>query len=270
MHRFIICFLITLVVSGPIYGTHVLGVGADKERSIISGYLKDKNGNPLDYLMLIGTGEHFDKNKWEILNFLNHLDSKKKRFDSDKKFLEYVFYKVHRKYLRSFEPLTNFSEILEQGKYNCLTATAYYAIILEYFDFHYELIELTHHIYLKVNLDQQTILLESTDPVNGFIGNSSDVEAQLMAYNLSTNESLSDDHFEAEPVDLYQLIGLHYYNLAIKSFKVDDLRKSYVAINKALIFHKSPKLFTFLNFLLEETNFTPIEKALVLQSINLS
>ena len=43
MHRFIIFFLITLVVSGPIYGTHVLvGVGADKERSIISGYLKDK------------------------------------------------------------------------------------------------------------------------------------------------------------------------------------------------------------------------------------
>ena len=58
MHRFIICFLIMLVVSGPIYGTHILGVGADKERGIISGYLKDKNGNPLDYLMLIGTGEH--------------------------------------------------------------------------------------------------------------------------------------------------------------------------------------------------------------------
>ena len=38
MHRFIIFFLITLVVSGPIYGTHVLGVGADKERGIISGY----------------------------------------------------------------------------------------------------------------------------------------------------------------------------------------------------------------------------------------
>ena len=50
----------------------------------------------------------------------------------------------------------------------------------------------------------------------GLLGNSSDVEAQLMAYNLSTNESLSDDHFEAEPVDLYQLIGLHYYNLGHK------------------------------------------------------
>jgi hypothetical protein len=81
---------------------------------------------------------------------------------------------------------------------------------------------------------------------------------------------LGDDNFDAEPIDLYQLIGLHYYNLAIKSFKVDDFRKSYVAINKALIFHKSPKLFTFLNFLLEETNLTLIEKALVLQSINLS
>ncbi len=270
MPRFIIYFLITLVVSGTIYGRHISGDVADKERGIISDYLKEKNSNPLDYLVLIGSGEHFDKNKGEILNFLNHLDSKKKRFDSNKKFLEYVFYKVHSKYLRSFEPLTDFSEILEQGKYNCLTATAYYAIILEHFDFHYELIELTHHIYLKVNLDQETVLLESTDPVNGFIDSSSAVDAQLMAYNSSMNEALSDDHFEAELIDLYQLIGLHYYNLAIKSFKVDDFKKSYVAINKALIFHKSAKLFTFLNFILEETNLTTAEKALVLQSINLS
>ena len=270
MQRFVIYFIITLFVSGTTYGRHTSGAVADIERGIISNYLKDKNGNPLDYLILIGTAEHFDKNKEEILNFLNHLDSKKKRFDSDKKFLEYVFYKVHSKYLRNFEPLTDFSEILEQGKYNCLTATAYYAIILEYFGFHYELRELTHHIYLKVNLGQETILFESTDPVNGFIENSSAVDAQLMAYSSSMNASLSDDNFDAELIDLYQLIGLNYYNLAIKSFKIDDFKKSYVAINKALIFHKSPKLFTFLNFLLEETNLSPLEKALVIQSINLS
>jgi len=56
--------------------------------------------------MLIGTDEYFEKNKRD-LNFLNNLDSKKKRFDSDKKFLEYVFYKVYSKYLRTFGPLTN-------------------------------------------------------------------------------------------------------------------------------------------------------------------
>ena len=56
--------------------------------------------------MLIGTDEYFEKNKRD-LNFLNDLDSKKKRFDSDKKILEYVFYKVYSKYLRTFGPLTN-------------------------------------------------------------------------------------------------------------------------------------------------------------------
>jgi len=56
--------------------------------------------------MLIGTDKYFEKNKRD-LNFLNDLDSKKKRFDSDKKFLEYVFYKVQSKYLRTFGPLTN-------------------------------------------------------------------------------------------------------------------------------------------------------------------
>ena len=56
--------------------------------------------------MLIGTDEYFEKNKRD-LNLLNDLDSKKKRFDSDKKFLEYVLYKVHSKYLRTSGPLTN-------------------------------------------------------------------------------------------------------------------------------------------------------------------
>ncbi|MDB9929911.1 hypothetical protein OAC98_00715 [Cyclobacteriaceae bacterium] len=66
-----------IVVSATIYGSHVSGADTDKERGIISGYSKDKNGNPLDYLIWIGTGEHFEKNKRETLDFLNHLESKK-------------------------------------------------------------------------------------------------------------------------------------------------------------------------------------------------
>ena len=61
--------------------------------------------------------------------------------------------------------------------------------------------------------------------MNGFIENSSAVDAQLMAYSSSMNASLSDDNFDAELIDLYQLIGLNYYNLAIKSFKIDDFKK---------------------------------------------
>ena len=39
--QWLICFLIILVASGTIYGSHVSGADADKKRGIISGYLKD-------------------------------------------------------------------------------------------------------------------------------------------------------------------------------------------------------------------------------------
>ena len=39
--QWLTCFLIILVASGTIYGSHVSGADADKEHGIISSYLKD-------------------------------------------------------------------------------------------------------------------------------------------------------------------------------------------------------------------------------------
>ena len=113
------------MLKGTLSESHLFSADVGKERILITSYSKDKQGTPLDYIMLISTGERIDPNKREVFNFLDHLYSKKKRLDSDKKFLEYIFYKVHSKYLRIFESLTDFYQILEQGNYNCLTATAF-------------------------------------------------------------------------------------------------------------------------------------------------
>lgn len=47
-----------------------------------------------------------------------------------------------------------------------------------------------------MNLDQQPVLLESTDPINEFIASPDDIKTQLMAYNISMNESLIDEKYD--------------------------------------------------------------------------
>ena len=119
-------------------------------------------------------------------------------------------------------------------------------------------------------MDQQSILIESTDPLGGFITDSNEIKAQITSYDKSIKESITIKISLLEPINFYQLIGLHYFNLAIKSFRVHNFKKSYIAINKALHFNKSPKLSSFLNFLLENSKFTPLEKALLMKNYQLS
>ena len=268
--RLVICILNTIIISSTLNANQLLRSNGGEKPTIVPIKSNDKKNNPLNHLLLIGTKKNFDSNKVEIFNFLDKLKSKKKRLNSDEKFLEYVFFEVHRRYLKVFGPLTDFSQIFQEGKYNCLTATTFYAIILDYFNFQYDLIELPNHIFLKVALDQQSVLIESTDPLSGFIKGSNEIKTRLTSYNSSTKESLAIKVSLVEPIDFHQLIGLHYFNLAIKSLRFNNFKKSYIAINKALCFNKSPKLFSFLNLLLENTKFTPFEKALLMKNNQLS
>ena len=91
--------------------------------------------------------------------------------------------------------------------------------------FNYDLIELPNHIFLKVVLDQQSVLIESTDPFNGFIKDSNEIKTRLTAYDTSTKESLTTKVSLLEPINFHQLIGLHYFNLAIKSLRFNNFKK---------------------------------------------
>ena len=270
MSRLVICFLIKIIISSTLNANQLSIANGGKNPTINPIESRDNENHLLDHLLLINNRNNFNSNKGEIFNFLDQLKSKKNKLKSDEKFLEYVFFEVQGKYLKVFEPLTDFSQIFQEGKYNCLTATTFYAIILGHFNFQYDMIELPNHIFLKVALDQQFILIESTDPLGGFIKDSNEIKAHMTAYKTAIKEPITIKISLVEPIDFYQLIGLHYFNLAIKSFRFDNFKKSYIAINKALHFNKSPKLSSFLNFLLENTKFTPLEKALLMEKYELS
>ena len=117
-----------------------------------------------------------------------------------------------------------FIEIFETGRYNCVSATAIYALMLEKLEIDYSITQEPEHVYLSANFEGSTILMEGTDPQQGYFTITDKfVESQinsLLARKLITEEELKspeagdilDELFPSEDINLQELLGIQYHN----------------------------------------------------------
>lgn len=175
---------------------------------------------------------------------------KKKEFKSDYAFLETVFAKTQRKFLRRYTQYTELDKVFSSGKYDCLTATSLFSVVLSDLNFKYRIIETNYHIFLLVQTSHGDILLETTDAYNGFVSDPKEIEKRLGSYkqNLITaapasNKLLYSYHFNLyQDVAPHQLAGLLYYNQAVKAFNKKELLKSADLLDQAKAIYESPRV----------------------------
>lgn len=101
--------------------------------------------------LLLASGPSMDLQKEnKIRKELTHFISRFKKKDrySDEYLLEQLLFRLHRKYLKEYQPYQDFYGLLENGRYNCVTSTALYAWFLEELNFDYRIIETDYHIFL--------------------------------------------------------------------------------------------------------------------------
>lgn len=187
-----------------------------------------------------------------VHDFLGQLDEKKEKFKNEKAFLEHVFLKTHQRLLKNYKEKATFKDLLVNGNYNCLTASALYALILEHFHFNYKIIETNYHIFLLAETSNGTILLESTDPLQGFVFKKQEIEKRIVQYrqNLQTESNKNKTYYRYNTslyntIDLNNLHGLLYYNLAVEAFNNQDLFSAVDYFEKACLFYKSQRITEF-------------------------
>lgn len=183
------------------------------------------------------------KHNYESL--LTKLREKQETIKSDALFLKFVFYTVHRKMLGQYEQYVTFSEIFEkEKKYDCVTGTAMFALVLDDLGVDYEIHETDYHVYLIAKVNGSEFLFESTDALSGFAWNPKEIaerkafvnnesiriNAELAMTGLASNEATNKATYIDNKVDLRQLAGLHYYNQALKQFNKGDYREAYKMI----------------------------------------
>jgi hypothetical protein len=117
--------------------------------------------------------------------------------------------------------------------------------------------ETNYHIFILAETGQGKILIEATDPINGFVTNPQEIESRIKGYKENftpiSNSKMHYYQFSFElfrSVSLKELRGLLYYNRAVDAFNHQNLRESAQSLKKAHAFYSSPRIDEFSQILL--------------------
>jgi hypothetical protein len=192
------------------------------------------------------TVQNVQKQLQDFYQFVDaNADKKKKNL---KKWVDYLFENIHARFLKKYQYNIRFDRIFKDGVYNCVTASALYALVFEHYGIPYQLKELPTHVYIVVDPDGSPIVLEPTDP-NGQYFAPADafkkefvnqlLEAKLVTTAELQNEgvaALFNQHYYKHPngyLSIRQLVSLLYSNLGIALSEQKEVAKTVEAIEKA-------------------------------------
>lgn len=188
-----------------------------------------------------------------ITRFLDKLSEDPTAYrNHQQRFVRQLFTKVHSRFLRNFRQDASFSQLFSNGNYNCLTATALMAVALERFDYHYTMFETDHHIFLIVETDRGKALLETTDPMDGFVTKPEAIQQRIEKYKLNTaapsRGSLVEYEFRQHlyrEVDITDLKGLLHFNIAVDAFNEKKYEQAVEQLEQASLYYNSSRIIEF-------------------------
>ncbi len=199
----------------------------------------------------------YEQVKNELTSYAEELKAKQKRYKNEDRFLHYVFYKVHREYLRNYKHSEPFTGLFNRGTYNCVSGTALYACLLTQLGYSSKIYETRYHIFLLVDLHNgNRILFEATDPFNGFVAREGEIGKRIEQYLAGERDTLTrrltlsapfNNNEILEVVSLKELAGLHYYNLAVDLMNKENYYDAFRALKKAsILYPESQRIKDFL------------------------
>lgn len=169
----------------------------------------------------------------------------KHRYRNDQHKLYALFKTTHTTFLYQYSKYSNIDE-LTSGKYDCLTATALFADVLDRAGYKYNIIETNYHIFIVVNTKNGDVILETTDRFNGFINDKQNITNAVAQYRKNALDASPAHHrynFSLyQPVDPNQLTGLLYFNQAVKAFNEGNWTKCSEKLSAAKRNSNSPRI----------------------------
>lgn len=191
--------------------------------------------------------------------------------------IKYIYNLIHDKFFTQYETENRFYEIIQTGKYNCVTATALYAWFFEQLDIPYTIKEEPTHVYLVAYPDSDNIMVETTTPVVGFYTFNPEFKAVYIK-TLKDQKVIGPEeaataidvlfnkyYFGSGNISLTQLIGIHYMNDGLFRRDHEDIAGAYEQFKKAYFYYPGTRceflLMSFTSARIEEEKIDPLKKA---------
>ncbi len=189
--------------------------------------------------------------------FFNHVQKVKtieKPAKKYNKYLKTVYETLHQQFLKKYTLENSFSNIFTKGEYNCVSGVMLYGLVLQELQVPFEIKETPTHVYLVAKPGNEQILIETTDPVNGFnnitTGFKQHFINQLVDSKLigahehtgsNTNELFDEYYFKAKTVDLSQLAAIQYTNSGIYLLEKKEYLKAFWQFQKSAALYPNEK-----------------------------
>lgn len=215
-------------------------------------------------------------NEAKVNTFLIGLERKISNYN-EKKRVKYLFDQTHKHFFKKYEIDSYFSDIFKSYTYNCVTATALYAYLFDYFKIPYQIKETPTHVFLVAYPKKHNIYIETTAPgANGSYAPSEGmikkainrlVDSKIITRDevnkIGYSKAFNDYYYGDENITKKELVGIQYYNKAIVDFNNEHYKDAYNNICKSMLFYKNKKTELFnellLNIIVDKADFKKVE-----------
>ena len=219
-------------------------------------------------------------------DFIEKLRLKRSKTKGDKTFFNYVFYRTHRKYLKNYQIHSSVEDILRYGAYDCLSGTAFYAMILDQLGVDYEIKEFDFHVLVIAKHGGRQFLIESTDPGGGLTSNPKEIADRIRRY-LAVSDSASgrmsvgsnDKQYQYagainKSINLTELAGLLHFNNAVYYYNLKKPFETVTEIQKSLKLYDSERIRAFVKLaarsFLGDPSLTWLQKQKLMEQLGLA
>lgn len=147
--------------------------------------------------------------------------------------VKHIYRYVHDHFFRTYRLRNSFSDIFTKGEYNCVSASALYALIFQRMDIPFQIMEAPRHVFLIAYPESHRILIESTSPEDGYNSYSENyvekyVRSLYMSKVISQNEFetrtmrqlFEKYYYSSNAISLKELAGIQYSNYGL--YFIDD------------------------------------------------
>lgn len=185
---------------------------------------------------------------------------------NEAKTLRRLFFAVQETFLKEYTLYSSFFQTIDSGKYDCLTGSVLYAVLLEEikekgnFNYTYQLVQTPIHVFIKIELsDKSEIIFESTNLEKGFIATPKGIDFYLeeqarKVEEVAQNEIVlvSDNNTLNNLVTLENASALLYFNQGVLFFNQRKFGKSLKMAKNAFYFEKNEVFYKLIKLSLQE------------------
>lgn len=138
---------------------------------------------------------------------------------------------LHSEALFTYRPASTVVDIFARRQYACITSTALYAAILERAGVSYAIVRQPEHVFIVAWERRDTLLIETTDPLQGY-------DFPLSATAYTDYASI----LELPQLSFSELMGCQYYNQGVVAMYAGQTEEARVYFQKAYQLYKAPIL----------------------------